>query len=335
MGKYLEQCFNSLREQTIGIENLQIIFVDDCSKDNSYEILQRYEKEYPESVLVFQLPENRMAGGARNVGLKHVVGEYTTFVDADDWLATTAYEKAYEAVKSHDLDVVQYGHISVCQGQEQEVNCGQCGYIDGSDDNIKKTMILGYIFTFGCWNKLYRTSLMQQVNARYTENTAYEETSFVFPMLAYGERFYQMKEGLYYYRIDNPSITRGYIRKNNKLYDHPNVQLDLLKKMVSDKKFVSEYYQELELYFLKTYYIETIYFAGLGLYLDVEFFAKMQNIVKKAFPEYYNNPYLSLDRTDFKLYKGVLESLVHTFTQDELTRYCKEFSKKWESHHAV
>ena len=78
-----------------------------------------------------------------------------------------------------------------------------------------------------------------------------------------------MEEGMYYYRQMGQSVTSKHMEKDTTLYNHPYVQLELLKKLLSNKKYIKDYYNEIEFHFLHSYYIETLYFAGVGKkYLD-------------------------------------------------------------------
>nr|WP_039121459.1 glycosyltransferase family 2 protein [Ligilactobacillus ruminis] len=74
--------------QSIGIDNLELIFVNDASKDDgqTWNMLNEIEEAYPESLIIIDLTCNRRQGGARNEGLKYASGEYIAFVDADDWV---------------------------------------------------------------------------------------------------------------------------------------------------------------------------------------------------------------------------------------------------------
>ena len=92
--KWLPQCFLSLANQTIGTDSLELIFIDDASRDKgeTWELLLMFERAYPDSVIVIRLEENKRQGGARNEGLSYATGEYIAFVDADDWVKPQLFE---------------------------------------------------------------------------------------------------------------------------------------------------------------------------------------------------------------------------------------------------
>ena len=99
VSKWLPQCFLSLVHQTIGINNIELIFVDDASDDGgaTWTLLTEMEKAYPESIAVIGLNENMRQGGARNIALKYATGKYIAFVDADDFVAENFLLEVYKS----------------------------------------------------------------------------------------------------------------------------------------------------------------------------------------------------------------------------------------------
>lgn len=81
----LEYCLDSLIGQTLS--DLEIVAVDDCSTDQSWEILTRYERENPGRLRAVHSEVNRKQGGAKNIGLSLAQGEWIGFMDSDDWAA--------------------------------------------------------------------------------------------------------------------------------------------------------------------------------------------------------------------------------------------------------
>jgi len=96
-----------LVNQTIGIEHLQIILVNDASTDMTYEHMLKWEKKYPDSIMVVTYEENLRQGGARNVGMQYASAGYIGFVDSDDWVELDMYELLYDIISKEDYDVVR------------------------------------------------------------------------------------------------------------------------------------------------------------------------------------------------------------------------------------
>lgn len=111
---YIERCISSLVAQTIGIENLELIFVNDASDDNTINYLREWEIRYPDSIVVIDCENNRRTGGARNIGLRRACGKYIGFMDNDDEIEPEMYEMLYNAAEKYQCDVVSclYERIS-------------------------------------------------------------------------------------------------------------------------------------------------------------------------------------------------------------------------------
>lgn len=106
----IENCFLSLQNQTIGFENLEIIFVNDCSTDRSYDIINIYTQMY-DNIKYFSTEENSgVAGKPRNIGLKHATSDYVMFLDPDDTLTSDACKILYDKIIKSDVDIVSGLH---------------------------------------------------------------------------------------------------------------------------------------------------------------------------------------------------------------------------------
>ncbi|MCI0766659.1 glycosyltransferase [Bacillus sp. TL12] len=99
--QYLEQCLESVIDQTL--KNIEIIVVDDGSTDSSVTVLQQYEKQHNHLTVYTQ--KNTGVSAARNVGLQQAKGEYVTFLDADDYVDPTAYQKLWELANQEKADM--------------------------------------------------------------------------------------------------------------------------------------------------------------------------------------------------------------------------------------
>ena len=106
-GKHLEKCVRSLFEQTLS--DIEYIFVNDCTPDNSMEILETIIREYPErakDITIINHERNTGQSGARKDGMKVASGEYIIHCDADDWIDLDMYECMYNKAKEDDVEAV-------------------------------------------------------------------------------------------------------------------------------------------------------------------------------------------------------------------------------------
>lgn len=107
-GKYVAEAIESIINQSLNFkENIQIILVNDKSTDNTLEILEKYQKEYPDNIMLINNEENRGSSYSRNRGLEHVRGKYVNFLDSDDIVTKDAFALAYEFLeKYYEVDIV-------------------------------------------------------------------------------------------------------------------------------------------------------------------------------------------------------------------------------------
>ncbi|MFC4057658.1 glycosyltransferase family 2 protein [Planomonospora corallina] len=102
---YVGECLDSVVGQSLGLENLQVVAVDDGSTDGSYAVLDRYAEKYRE-ITVVRRPNSGGPGGPRNTGLGLARGRYVFFLDSDDYLGPQALERMVAAAERNGSDVV-------------------------------------------------------------------------------------------------------------------------------------------------------------------------------------------------------------------------------------
>ncbi len=321
VAKWLPQCFLSLVQQTIGIHNLELIFVNDASTDDgaTWELLKEMEQAYPEDVLIIDLPENRHQGGARNEGLKYATGEYISFVDADDWVEIDLYEKVYGKAKAGEAEIVQFGQYLYMDEIVRKTDSSvpdKIIYITNPEER-KKWLVFGELHC-GCWNKIYKRELIEQANVQFAEHVIYEEPLFVYPLYFYVSRMVIMQEPLYYHRLNASGTMYSKMQKEKTLMEHAQVQLAVWKFM-KNTEFFHTYYEEIKLYFLHSYLYETLFFAkSRGFYISLEMFLRLVDVVKSEIDDYDESPYAKDIPEKMILYKAIRNG---DFTEDDLQNY--------------
>ena len=307
--QWLPKCFLSLVNQSMGMNDIELIFVDDASEDagRTWEMLQDFERAYPESIMAIQLAENMRQGGARNVALTYATGEYIAFVDADDFVREDFLKKAYEIARSTDADMVQFeyelyterlGNVPSGRKIERESICLE---------NIaqRKRFLVEEKITYGCWNKLYRRELIARAGVKYAEHVIYEEPLFVYPLLFFGKRFEIVPDVFYYYRQNLTGTMRSDMKQLETLKMHAQVQLDVWNFMKTTE-FWQDYYEEIKLYFLHTYLYETLLFAVQREFsLPESFIRELTDTVKSEVSDYTSSQYAELIPKQMELYHQV------------------------------
>ena len=120
--KYLERCIDSMIVNGI-LEDIEIILVNDGSRDNSISIMNKYKKKYPKTIIVID-KENGGHGSTINAALKVATGKYFRVLDSDDWFDSSNFLKFVKKLKSEDVDLVitNYKKEFIYSGTSVEVN---------------------------------------------------------------------------------------------------------------------------------------------------------------------------------------------------------------------
>src|SRR5690554_2648299 len=153
---YIEKCARSLFEQSLG--NIEYIFVDDCSPDNSLYILNQTISEYPtlrEKIKIIRHETNKGVSQSRNTGLMATTGEYIIHCDSDDWIAPTMYEKMYNCAIMNDSDIVWCDYLT---GTPKNMRYHKQSSKPSSEECIKN-MLTGTGLKPHLWDKLVKKAI--------------------------------------------------------------------------------------------------------------------------------------------------------------------------------
>lgn len=202
--KYLDECLRSIENQTL--KEIEIILVNDGSKDGSYKILEKHAKNDNRIKVLNQ--ENAGVAAARNHGLREAKGDYVAFVDSDDVIAPWAYEKLYESAKKYRVNVVASELTKFEDGTDPDIDGMQYDETKVSFHKRRKYQNPFYDMidnTAFMVTKIYRRSFLAENNIWFKEGvTHYEDGLFNFLVFARLREVVQDKNPFYCYRIDRP-----------------------------------------------------------------------------------------------------------------------------------
>lgn len=200
--KYLKQCLNSIRKQTLS--DIEIICIDDCSKDNSLKILKEYAKEDSRFVILKQ-EINQGQGIARNRAIDIAQGDYIMFVDSDDWIELNACELLYNQAKSNNNDIVIFNFFKYLENTKEFIECTDRikpfeRIINKSQikitDNTKNFFISNYP-----WAQIYSKNFIKKYNIKFTKHRNCEDDVFNIKAFLYSQSASIVEDCLYNYRI--------------------------------------------------------------------------------------------------------------------------------------
>lgn len=197
---YIERCARSLFEQTY--PNLEYVFVDDCSPDDSIQILHRVIKDYPnreKNVLIVRHDRNRGLASSRNSALDNASGMFVCAVDSDDWLELDAIEKLVKKQQETSADIVAGNMIMHTNDGDQPFFETKC--------NSKEELVLLQLqksWDHTVCRKLIRRSLFEDHGIRCLEGCDMTEDRYQMAQLTYfADSYAQIDDLIYHYERRN------------------------------------------------------------------------------------------------------------------------------------
>lgn len=206
-GELLRDCYDSLKKQTFS--NLELIFINDGSTDNSLSLLKELTSSDPRAIIIDQ--KNQGLSATRNIGIKKATGKYITFLDGDDFLADDAIEYLYGLIKK-DRDIL----ISACSHIEYKDEKHQKDF----NNSVYKTRVMSIEdgldsmlnekgFNLQSTVKLFKKDLFD--NVKFPEGKFHEDVGTTYKLFLSacekGGRIAYGSKPKYYYRMKEESIS--------------------------------------------------------------------------------------------------------------------------------
>lgn len=320
---YIDRCFTSLLNQTIGFEQMELIFINDASTDHTLDKLLTYEKQHTENVIVINFEENRRQGAARNVGLQYASGPYVGFVDADDWVEPDMFERMVAAIETYNCDFVECRWDFAKDAESRKITdqSGEDGYMNLSDSAVRETFIGTKIALVMAWDKIYKKSFLLNNNIGFPEGLRHEDFYFSYLVFLYAQSCYCLNNVLYHYYV-NPQST---VRQRGQQYHFDQMEVMLLFLQECSKRRFLQFYKEMvEWMFLEQYYVYMLWkvfeqFPELSYTVYLE----MKQTIKKLIPDYKMNPYRKWECNQFD--DVILKLLDYELDAQQFNRVRRQF----------
>lgn len=242
--EYLERCLDSVVNQTL--EDIEIICVNDCSTDNSIEILNEYAKK-DSRIKVIDCKSNGGESKARNIGLDNATGEYLAFVDNDDTVDLNFYEKLYILAKNNNLDIAK--------GNSNEFDYNNELKNNSYNEIIEKNNNDKFFFVTHWWTAIYKKTLINSNNIRFLENVILGgDIIFLNQVLLKSTSFDVIDDVFYTHHLRKNSGDSEHLsinKINSAIYAYSTI----IKNLVNNKLLVSD----IGLGYATAYYLGGIY----------------------------------------------------------------------------
>lgn len=302
---YIDRCMESVEKQTVGMEALQIILIDDCSKDATLKKLQKWQKKYPMQIQLVHHTENRRQGTSRNEGLQMAKGTYVSFVDADDWLEPDMYERLLEVAMLGECDVVLCRNS---QDWEYRYYTSMHERYTGEKDRLilidsvteRGKMIASNLLGSYCVTKLYNRSFIEANALYFPEDVIYEDIFWMGLLNCYAEKIGMIEERLYHYFMNPSSVSR--VRNCTQNGDIIKVNRLLWEEYDKRELLHGELGEALRYEMLCTYYLTAAKMIFLRYdEMPYDMFYEVQQDMLDMVPDYAFNKYINKYTTEFNI----------------------------------
>ena len=296
-GGKLQFCLESLVHQTLPEGSYEIIAVDDCSTDNSMEILREYAEQYPDRFKAVHSPVNHHQGGAKNIGLSMAKGDWIGFIDADDWVTPDYYERLLNRAVETGADMVGCDYSltdehSMKIGKIVSNNTQEQVGVMNTEKYRKLLLDTGSLVV-----KIYKRYIIfgEQNDGTFQkifpEDIFYEDNAVSNTWMLRVKHFEYIAEPLYYYYQHAESTVHTISEKN--LQDRITAGRMLLTQ-ARTYGYLETYRLEIEFMYTVLFYINTLFSAmpkASHIRKCYKFCRDLGKEMKETFPAFQDNPY--------------------------------------------
>lgn len=209
--RYLRNLLESIVNQTMDIKQIEVIMVDDASTDKSTEIMNEYSQKYENFISVKLNKNHKIAGTARNEGVKRAKGKYLMFADSDDFYAKDACQMMYQAMEEKKADFISANYINT----DQDGKVWKMPIFDYQKYPDFKLSITDYdksffILNSSVCNKIFKKSFVLENDIKFLEGVPGEDAYFTTSCFMKSNNVHYLSKVMYCYRQRNiENITKS------------------------------------------------------------------------------------------------------------------------------
>lgn len=278
--KYLRKCLDSLLCQSL--KEVEVIAVNDGSPDNCMNILDEYQKKYPQLKVIDNVV-NKGIGYSRNIGIEAAEGEYLTFVDSDDYVSEEYCERFYEFAEKNGLDFI---HANMYL--EKPEGLVSTRYSTFEPATLEENPEIITKVSFGPCGKMFKTEIIKEHEIKFEEKLKYEDLPFVAKAIKHSKCGF-LEGNYYYYVIHESSQTTTSTRRNFDIFKI----LDIVNRYYQFKP-----YDEIEgINVMNVIWQIYMFRDATDTRLRNEFISKGFDYLDINFPNWRRNKYFKRDET--------------------------------------
>lgn len=299
--EFLDETIESIMNQTIGFENIELIIVDDLSTDNTQEVIDSYVKQYDNIKTYENAKKTGTPGRARNIAISKAEADYIMFIDHDDRYLPNTVENLYNAITEFSSDVA----IGKFQNFGEN-NMVTEGWI--TEDVVLNSINDNRLFFSinGIWRMIFPKEFLDKNNIRFPEGVFAEDLAFMIDVFVNASKIVFIDKVVYNFRLrtgDNSStsLSKGYHYLNGLIEGYVDV-VEVLKKNNAMKYYDTVFNQHLSCWLSDLCLSQTIDFNTKKELINksIPLFGHMTDI--KPFPdnEAIKNIIVAINNNDLK-----------------------------------
>lgn len=285
--QYLSQTLDSLLIKNMNL--LEVLIINDGSKDDTLKIAKEYEEKYPDAIKVID-KENGGYGSTINEGIKYATGKYFKQLDGDDWYQKENLNEICEILKKCEEDVVYTPYIKHFEKDDNETIKN---IFEG--ENLKRYTIEEAITKFSgiveMHSLMYKTELLRSNNIKIEEHCFYTDTEFAIYPLLYAKDIIALNKPIYIYRIGREGQSMSIEGKKKHYKDHIKVGQNILNKYKTidfkDNNNLEKYIKDFLIKFLSSGIVNyfLLFKPTKEMYNEIQ---KYEEYIKNIDEEIYN-----------------------------------------------
>lgn len=225
------------------IDKVEVIVVNDGSKDNTLKIAYEYKEKYPNTIVVID-KENGHYGSCVNAALNVATGKYFRIVDADDFVDGDSLKKLIADMEVLNVDSIYTQFAQICDGKLCLVDSDRIDLPLKKEILIDEVKLPNGLFHMHCLS--YRTQLLRDIGYQQTEGICYTDTEYVFYPLMNSKTIYLENFHLYCYLVgrDGQSVDIKSLRNNYSHFKkiHERIIQDFQKYSYKKRGYLYDFY---------------------------------------------------------------------------------------------
>lgn len=277
--QYIKKCLDSLAAQKL--DSIEILMVNDGTKDKSGEIAKEYAEKWPDKFRYF-VKANGGLSDARNYALPYVRGKYVAFVDSDDYVAANMFSELWNVALKTNADIVECELEKVYSDHNERI------YLPDKYKNIGDYMLNARVCV---WNKIYRVAWLNNINVMFPKGLLYEDLCFFYEITPYLTQMpVTVHIPLYYYRQREGSILSN---STIKILDIHKI-FENIFNFYNEKNLEDEFIQIVEYKYVKTLFCSFLMrmLKMKNIHIRNNVIDQSWIIVNRKRPDWKHNKYL-------------------------------------------